>query len=194
MKILSIAFVLLMAVSLVLAGNGNLGNSGNLDGGIQAQSQVQAGIYVGENGQNIQIQAQENNKFKIKAGNVSAECSEKCNMTQEQEQNRTKFKMQLSNGRNAEIKVMPDVASETALARLRLKVCSSENNCSIELKEVGQGNETKAGYEMQIQRHFRVLGMFRTKAQVKAEVNAENGEIISVKKPWWAFLATEPEE
>jgi hypothetical protein len=202
-KILGIAFVFLMAASLVFAANQNSGLQGQGNGitatdetglGLQVRNQVQAGNYIGENGQQVQIQAQENNRFKIRSGNVSAECSEECNMTQEQEQEKTKLKMQLSNGKNAEIKVMPDVASETALARLRLKVCSAENNCSIELKEVGKGDEAKAGYEMQVQRHFRVLGMFQTKAQVRAEVNAETGEIISVKKPWWAFLASESEE
>jgi len=104
--------------------------------------------------------------------------------------NRTKLKVKLSNGQNFEIKVMPDVASEKALARLRLKKCSEENNCTIELKEVGQG----AGYELQAERHFRILGMFKARGQVKAQVNAETGEIIQVKKPWWTFLATEPEE
>ena len=97
-------------------------------------------------------------------------------------------------GKNAEVKVMPNTASERALERLRLNVCSEENNCTIELKEVGQGNQTKAAYEVQVQRHFKLLGMFQTKAQVKAQIDAENGEVIQVKKPWWAFLATEPEE
>lgn len=30
--------------------------------------------------------------------------------------------------------------------------------------------------------------------QVQAQVNAESGEIIIVNKPWWTFLAIEPEE
>jgi hypothetical protein len=29
--------------------------------------------------------------------------------------------------------------------------------------------------------------------QVQAQVDAETGEIIQVNKPWWAFLAVEPE-
>lgn len=108
--------------------------------------------------------------------------------------NRTRLRAKLSNGRKGEIKVMPDTASKKALERLRLKVCSAENNCTIELKEVGKGNETRLAYEVQAERHFRILGLFRTKARVKAQVDAETGEIIRVKKPWWAFLATEPEE
>jgi len=33
------------------------------------------------------------------------------------------------------IKIMPDVASEAALSRLRLRVCNETNNCTIELKD-----------------------------------------------------------
>ena len=89
---------------------------------------------------------------------------------------------------------MPDTASETALARLRLKVCSEENECQIELKEVGQGEQVKAAYEMNIQRQSKFLGLFQTRMQVQAQVDAETGEIVRVKKPWWAFLASEPAE
>jgi len=109
-------------------------------------------------------------------------------------QNKTKLKAKLSNGRKAEIKYMPDVAAQRALERLRLRVCSAERNCSIELKEVRVRNENKAAYEIQAQRHARILGLFKTKMQVRAQIDAENGEIIKIKKPWWAFLAYEPEE
>jgi hypothetical protein len=116
-------------------------------------------------------------------------------LEQERVQNKTKLRAKLSNGTNAEIKVMPDTASETALERLRLKVCSQENNCTIELKEVGKTDEEKQlAYEIQIERHSRILGIFQKKMQVRAEVSAENGEVIKVNKPWWAFLASEPTE
>lgn len=98
------------------------------------------------------------------------------------------------NGKNMEVKIMPDTASERALERLKLNVCSEENNCSIELKEVGNGNQTKAAYEVKVEKQARVLGLFKTKMQVQAQVDAENGEVIQTKKPWWAFLASESEE
>jgi hypothetical protein len=100
-------------------------------------------------------------------------------------ENETKLIIQLSNGGKTEIKIMPDTASERAIGRLRLKVCNETNNCTIQLKEVGG----KAVYEIQVQRHYRILGLFKVKAQNKAEVDAETGE-IKVKKPWWSFLAT----
>lgn len=159
---------------------------------ISTQQKVKVGNYTGEGGQQIQIKEMANNRFQLKINGVDVDCDG--NLTQEQVQNKTKLKMKLSNGRNAEIKIMPDTASETALQRLRLKVCSVENNCTIELKEVGKGNETQPAYEIQAQRHARLLGMFRLKMQTKAQISAETGELIRVKKPWWAFLATEPEE
>jgi len=150
---------------------------------------VRSGNYTVPPGQQIRIMAQERDRLKIKAGNVTAETA--MNITQEQEQNRSMLKAKLSNGKNAAVKVMPDRASETALARLRLKVCSAENNCTIELKEVGNGNQTRAAYEVQAQKQARFLGLFKMKMQVQAQVDAENGEVIKTGKPWWAFLASE---
>ncbi len=109
------------------------------------------------------------------------------------ETNMNQFHVKLSNGRLSEIKIMPDVAAERALERLRLKVCNETNNCTLELKEVGNQNQEKLAYELQIQRHTRVLGIFQAKVQVRAEIDAENGE-VKTHKPWWMFLATQPEE
>jgi hypothetical protein len=102
----------------------------------------------------------------------------------------------LGNGRKANLKIMPHVARQRALERLRLKVCNEDNNCSIELKEVGkgEGNRTRAAYEVQILRHHKLLGMFRIKARNRVQIDAETGEIIGVKKPWWAFLSREESE
>lgn len=99
-----------------------------------------------------------------------------------------------SDGVKSEIKIMPDVASEIALNRLRLKVCSEENNCTIELKEVGKEEQSQIVYEFKIQRESKILGLFKKQMSVSAQVNAENGEVISIGKPWWAFLASEKDE
>jgi hypothetical protein len=210
-KIFLVLLVSLMAISLVLAAQGDVGTGqqGTAEEGtqtnnelqtqnqgaetqLQNQVQVQTGTYMNQAGAQMQIQTGEGNEVKLQSGNVEAKTT--MSMTQEQAQNKTTLKTQLSNGKNVEIKIMPNVASETALVRLRLKTCNSENNCTIELKEVGQGEQVKAAYEVQVQRHMKVLAMFQTKAQVKAQVDAETGEVISIKKPWWAFLATQPEE
>lgn len=165
---------------------------GNQGLGQIIRGRVKAGVYTSPTGEQIRVRELAQNRFLLQVNNVSADCG--LNLTQEQVQNKTKLKVKLSNGRNAEVKVMPDRASEKALERLRLKACSAENNCSIELKEVGKGEQAKLAYELQAERHAKLLGMFRAKMQVKAQVDAETGEIIRVKKPWWAFLATESEE
>ncbi len=123
---------------------------------------------------------------------VSVNTSLELEQEMDQERNQTRLKAKLSNGIKAEVKIMPDTASERALERLRLRVCGEENNCSIELKEISEKNQLT--YELQAERHSRLLWLFRKKMKVKAQVDAETGEIIRVKKPWWAFLASEPEE
>ena len=177
-------------MSLVFAHGQEIGQSEEANQ--QIQSKVVTGNYIGENGQQIMIQEQSNNKIQLRVNEVSADCG--LNLTQRQVQDETRLETKLSNGRNVEIKVMPDTASETALERLRLKNCVEEEGCNIELKEVGQGDETKLAYELKTQRQAKVFGLFSVNMQVQAQVDAENGEVIQTKKPWWAFLASEPEE
>ena len=159
---------------------------------IQTQNRIKAGSYTIENGKQIQVQEQSNNRVQLKSGEVSAQTS--MEMTQEQTQDKTKLKVKLSNGKNSEVKVMPDTASKKAMERLKMKVCSEENNCQIELKEVGQGEQARAAYEVKVKKQARFLGIFKTQMRVQAQVDAENGEVIQSKKPWWAFLASESEE
>jgi len=105
--------------------------------------------------------------------------------------NKTKLVAKLSNGKGAEIKIMPDTASETAIIKLGIKVCNESNNCTIQLKEVPAGNNKTAAYEVQAERHYKLLALFRVKAENKAQVDATTGEVIIASKPWWAFLAKE---
>lgn len=98
--------------------------------------------------------------------------------TETDESNNTKLKAKLSNSNKKEIKIMPDTASERALEKLRLKNCNSENNCTIQLKEVGSN---KLAYELQAERHMKVLALFTAKAQVKAQVDAETGKLLWLK-------------
>ena len=150
------------------------------------QGQVQEGEMV-QIGETVQVQG-EGNRTRLRVRDVEAHTD--LEVTSDGQ----KFRAKLSNGRNAEIKVMPNVASERALERLRLRNCTETHNCTIELKEIGQGNQSRLAYEVQAERHARILGLFQAKMQVQAQVDAETGELIRVEKPWWAFLAIEPEE
>jgi len=172
--------------SVIAAG----GQDGNPTPGEGIGVMVQDGTHIGQGGQMFKVQAQANNRIRLEVGGTFADCE--CDMTQEEFENRTRLYTQMSNGRNAEIKVMPDAASETALQRLRLQNCDGE--CQIELREVGSGQNARLAYEMRTQRQSKVFGLFGARMQVQAQVDAETGEVIRVNKPWWAFLASEPAE
>ncbi|MBS3099852.1 PepSY domain-containing protein [Candidatus Pacearchaeota archaeon] len=80
-----------------------------------------------------------------------------------------------------EIKIMPDTASEKAIAVLEMK-----KGVEIVLKDTG-----KPFYEIKGKKDSKLFRIFNKEMEVKTEIDAETGEIISVKKPWWAFLASE---
>jgi hypothetical protein len=227
-KVFLVLLVSLMAISLVLAANGDAGagqqagatdttGAGNAGSDTAAQTgqgtgngtqtntelqtqnqgentqlqnqvRVQSGSYMNQAGEQMQIQAGAGNEVKLQVGGVEAKSNMQVGSEYDSVQNRTMLKTQLSNGKNAEIKVMPNTASETALAKLGAKC---EGECTIELKEVGNGEQVKAAYEIKTQKQARVLGLFKAQMQVQAQVDAETGEVIQAKKPWWAFLASE---
>ncbi len=92
-----------------------------------------------------------------------------------------KCKKTLSNGRKAEIKIMPSTASQKAIERL------GELGFNITLKEVGND---KVAYELTAEKEGKILGIFKAKGKVSAEIDAETGEVTKINKPWWAFLAS----
>ena len=155
---------------------------------IKKRVMAKAGEHLNHEGKRMLLE-KIHNRIQLRSGNFSADCD--CNLTQERVMNKTKLYAGLSNGRHAEVKIMPDTASERALERLRLKLCE---NCSIELKETGKGEEARLAYELRTQKKARLLGIFKTRMHVRAQVDAENGEVVQVKKPWWAFLASEEDE
>jgi len=157
--------------------------------GEQVRTQVQSGNYATQDGKQVQVQTQDNNQIQLKSGAATAQTSMK--MTQEQTATGTKLQVELSNGKNAEVKIMPDTASEKAMEQLRLKTCTAESGCSIELKEVGSREQIKAAYEIKTQANAKFLGLFKTKVQVQAQVDAGTGEVIKTSKPWWAKITTE---
>ncbi|GEM_PF-221940 len=168
------------------------GVSSELRGPQGQRRMLQSGNYQVSGGRMMNVQRRADNRMVIRTGASSVDCPLYLEMTQEQVQNETKFYANLSNGRNAEIKIMPDTASQTALQRLKLRNCTED--CSIELREANLGDQVRAVYEVQAQRNSKVFGIFSARMQVQAQVDAETGEIIRVNKPWWAFLAVETEE
>ena len=123
----------------------------------------------------------------ILAGKINAKTG--LNLSADDLNNKTTLRAYLSNGLQADVKVMPDRASAVALKRLRAKC--AERNCTVELKEISRGNKTMLAYEVQTDKDSRLFFIFKKRMMVHASVDAETGEIILAKKPWWAFLAKE---
>ncbi len=175
----------------------------NPDGTVKADISVKSNVQGNVNGQAVDTQntadysinakagegAVINGTIKDSNGNIIASESKKmdfkdANAVKEGE------KIALSNGKNAEIKVMPSTASATAIARLSIKVCSADNNCTIQFKETGSGDNIKLAYEVKADKNFKILGIFKSKKTISAEVDAETGEVIKTKGPWWSFIAS----
>jgi len=89
-----------------------------------------------------------------------------------------------SDGKRHRIKIMPDRASEIAIERLKSK------NFTIELREVLHKNIPRVVYNIETNKNGRFLGVFKLKIKIEGEIDPETGEIISINKPWWAFLVT----
>ncbi len=200
MKAISIILVLVLASMSVLAVGPGAENQTGEPGEAKAVNQeakvinqeikeLKAGTYAMEGGEQLKVQEQTKEMTQLQSGEMVAHTNMQLN--QEQQDGKTKLSVQLSNGKNAEVKVMPDAASEQAMQQLKLNVCSEENACQIELKEVGKGEQTKAVYEVQAQKQAKVLGLFKAQMKVQAQIDAETGEMIKTKKSWWAFLASE---
>jgi hypothetical protein len=189
-KIYLFIFAFMIAISLVFAAGENVlggangtGNENSSGDGNQVVTQTS------NQGEAFQLKIQTNSEFGaiIRSQNGTAEAKTEMKMTQQQDGNQTKTYAELSNGMKAEIKVMPDTASEKALEVLGAKC--EETGCQIELKEVGKGEETKAAYEIKAQKQVKVLGFIKTKMRTQAQIDAGTGEIVRTRNAWWGFLA-----
>ncbi len=106
--------------------------------------------------------------------------------------NVTILQVMLPNGKNMTIKVMPSIAFREALEKLRMKNCNlTLNNCTVELKEVRNKNSTQVAYEVRAMKTFRLFGMFKMRREIMAQISAESGKDIFVKRPWWSWMASE---
>lgn len=210
-KLFLYGFVLLLALSLVFAaGEGSLTAGSNLDsndsdtqgnlesgqldasgsenGSGNEDSQAyanQVAVQTMNQGEASQLKVQTNTQAKttLQAGNTEAKTS--MQMSQGED---GKTYAELSNGMNAEVKIMPDSASQKALDALGANC--AEKGCSIELKEVGKKEEAKVAYEVQAKKQVKVLGLFRSQMNTEAQVDAETGEVIKTRNAWWGFLAS----
>lgn len=204
-KLFMYFFVFLLAVSFVFAAAGDTvtttganleagtnapEDSGALESGNENANGSQEGNLIATQTQNkgeaSQLQVQTNSEFgsTIRSQDGKSEAKTEMKMSQGED---GKTYAQLSNGMNAEVKVMPDTASEKALEVLGAKC--EETGCEIELKEVGKKNETKAAYEVKAQKQVKVLGFIKAQMRTQAQVDAGTGEVVKTRNAWWGFLA-----
>lgn len=76
------------------------------------------------------------------------------------------------------IRMMPDQVRE----RIREKINSEIEDSEIELDEGGV-------YNYEGRKQARLIGFIPVRVRVRAQINSENGEVVRVRKSWWAFLA-----
>lgn len=100
---------------------------------------------------------------------------------------KTKFRARLSNGNFSNIEFMPNHIREMILKRLRLR---NQTNMTIRLQEKVHKNIPRVVYNVQTNENGRFLGIFKIAIRVNAEVDPETGEVLEIKRPWWAFLVT----
>jgi hypothetical protein len=145
------------------------------------------------NGKNLTINELSDDKKELIVGKINAKTG--LNLTVDDITNGTAgsiLRAYLSNGRWAIVKTMPNVAALAAQDKLKAKC--EDRNCTVELVEVGKGNQTRLAYEVTTEKGAKFLWIFNRKMAVKARVDAETGEVVDVKKPWWTFMAKEKDE
>jgi hypothetical protein len=79
--------------------------------------------------------------------------------------------------------ILPDEAKE----RIQNKTRARLHNETFELTEEGN-------YEVQARKESRLLWTIPVKERVRAEIDAETGEVTRIRSSWWGFLAKDSED
>lgn len=166
---------------------------------------------VGDDGVEREIEIRERARAdgsfesRIKVRDVEIEVEDGLEIEESSDDNGPILRAKFSNGANAEIKIMPDTASASALEALRLHVCSEVNNCTIVLKDVGQreddsdeiGDDTdnrRLRYEVRAVKKYRMFGIFARDVEVRAQISAADGSVIDTDRPWWAAVSSDSDD
>lgn len=150
------------------------------------------------NGREIEIEIEEESengvvvKRKLKIENETVETE--LEIEEEFEGNETRLRTRLSNGERAELRILPDEAKGIVERRLEIRKMNFDNSSNITLEEIKHRNIPRVVYNIDTNQNGRFLGVFKLKMRTEAQVDAENGEVVRVNKPWWAFLVSLPED
>ena len=124
--------------------------------------------------------------FEIHSGKVSARSDMNLSIDTSYGLEGNILRAKLSNDRNLALKIMPDRALQIALALRSGEECGE---CKVELKEEVIEGRNRAVYVIENNEMARLLFLFDRKIKVSSFVDAENGELIGVRRPWWSFLS-----
>ena len=127
-------------------------------------------------------------RYEFKGEELEVEAEDGINLSENTTGNEYRLRAKLRNGNFTDIKIMPDTASEIALARLRA------HNFTIQLREKIHKNIPRVVYNIEANKSGRFLGIFKFAMKVEGEVDPETGEFLGISKPWWAFLIVEQDE
>ncbi|MBU5575397.1 MAG: hypothetical protein QXF15_02065 [Candidatus Aenigmatarchaeota archaeon] len=82
-------------------------------------------------------------------------------------------------GTSISINILPHSAKEIVISK------ENQEIKNMELVRV----QTRASYEIHGEKEVKILGIIPAKMEIKTSLNAENGNIEKIEKPWWSFLA-----
>ncbi|NQV91026.1 DUF4215 domain-containing protein [Candidatus Woesearchaeota archaeon] len=120
-------------------------------------------------------------KLSIKVKGV--EVTTKLSVKEKTQNGETSLVAKLSTGADQNILVLPDEALLKAFEELQ-----ATNQFTFELKEVGEGEKTKAVFSATATQSGKLFGIFNTNVNLETLIDTTTGEIIETQRPWWAFL------
>ena len=157
-------------------------NFGTIKSNVEGRKCID-GCKIDDN-ENLAVKDLSAERREIIAGKINARTG--LNLSAEEVDDKLMLRAYLSNGRWALIKYLPDSASKRAEDELQAKC--SDRNCTLELREVSVAGKSRLAYEVKTSKDVRLMSLFNRKMAVTAQVDAENGKVISTERPWWAFL------
>ncbi len=118
---------------------------------------------------------------KIKSSEGEFGASTNLEVQEENTGDKSKIKVKLSNGNTKELKVTPDEATIAATGLVQ------GDNMTVTLNESSDG---KVFYYVSVNKTGRLFGIFKIQSKQIVEINAETGQVLLKKKPWYGFLIT----
>ena len=121
---------------------------------------------------------------------VLASQGERVIATQNQLKENYQFQYQLGDGEFINANLNREQAQEQIRQKIQqrfnIQNCSCENIKLVELKN--EFNQNRIAYQVIEDQEGKIFGLFKKKIQIQANVDIENGEVISIKKPWYMWM------